>query len=65
MIEQKCETCDFWIEGLCHRNPPSPFPMPTRKSGVIGREPTVSMGQICMFPMIGKDGWCGEWRHND
>lgn len=69
MIDENCGTCDFGRTGgksiFCHRFPPMPFPLPTQQTRIIGQRPNVSMGQICFFPVVGKNDWCGEWRHND
>lgn len=69
MIEEKCETCDFWKEvdgkhGACRRFPPNPFPI-MQQPRIIGQKANPNPGQICIFPAIGKDNWCGEWRCNN
>jgi hypothetical protein len=35
--------------------------MPIKQSNIIGLDRPV-MGQICLFPMVGKDNICEEWR---
>jgi hypothetical protein len=64
LIDRKCETCDCWVKvgdnkGFCHRWPPIPYPM--MQGQVIG---SANVGQISMFPIIGKGDFCAEWRNN-
>lgn len=66
MIDLTCETCDCWVRegnsdnGACHRYPPIPYPMPVKQSNIVGLDRPV-MGQICIFPLVGKNNWCAEW----
>ena len=43
----KCEKCQFWEHGLCHRNPPT---LPSSEDST--RE----------FPATYPDDWCGEFK---
>jgi len=70
MIDRKCETCDWWLKanddkGFCHRWPPVPYPMMQQQPKVIGSSINANVGQISMFPIIGKDDFCAEWRNGD
>jgi len=69
MIEQKCETCAFFVsakdnKGFCHRLPPTSYPMMNQPSRVIGMPNVPNIGQISMFPIIGEDDFCGEWQND-
>ena len=54
----KCWTC-HWYEyvqtfdgrGICRLNPPVVIPL-------LGNTPTSDT----VFPLVGKDDWCGKWR---
>lgn len=70
MIEKKCETCVCWVKaddnkGFCHRWPPVPYPMMQQQPRLIGSQPSNSVGQVSMFPIIGKNDFCAEWRNDN
>ena len=65
MIDKKCETCEHWVKanddkGFCHRWPPIPYPMMKEQPRVVGSIFNSKVGQISMFPIIGKDDFCAE-----
>lgn len=55
--EECCGNCYFWRKRddttMCCRFPPRPVPQ------VRDRFLTA---ELSVFPAIGADGWCGEWK---
>jgi hypothetical protein len=62
-----CENCFYFVktinaqnvaanQGMCMRNPPQPFPMPTQFGEI---------GVMTIHPSVGGKDWCGEWKKSD
>ena len=51
-----CETCKFYNDGLCRRNPPTLI-FKVEKCG----EYAYQNESASWFPSVYKDTWCGEY----
>lgn len=63
MREERCENCGLWEKsddpekkdfGICHANAPRP--------AVISQIGTIEATYTIVWPMLGKDDWCGQWK---
>jgi hypothetical protein len=69
MIPNTCGTCRFSQEIseqniICRFNPPTPYPVPVQGSRLVGGSQP-QMGQVAIFPILGKDNWCGQWAESE
>lgn len=65
MIKPDCGSCRFSEvvdekNVVCRLNPPTPYPIPVQSSRLVGGG-APSMGQMSLFPVVGKDNWCGQY----
>jgi len=58
-VIERCGDCYYWDrkERECHRNPPSPFPMPS-VNPLTGRPEATVLGLHSPTP---ETGWCGQF----
>ena len=62
-MEQACRECYFYdaVEkdgGICRRNPPQPFIVPTGVPGIDGK---MQIATQSFQPPVSTDAWCGEF----